>query len=183
MRKADRCSRLALVLAGCIALTSCGDSDHAPPPDDAREVGSGEVSSLADAEATALRTKAETIFPTQQAPAHAPPAPVSLAVCDTEPCILKRVMFVNRDWPAAWEGDYEGQQNAAYCRETGCDTAVAIDKLEACAWRAVVMVAHPDEVTELDADMADQACDGLTATQREAAQVKMHWLIDQIYGD
>lgn len=44
-----------------------------------------------------------------------------------------------REWPKANRGDYGAQRNVAYCLLRGCDGAVAVDGVAACAWRTVII--------------------------------------------
>jgi hypothetical protein len=117
------------------------------------------------------RLEAEKSFPKEALPQNAPAAPVSI-VCAEEFCEVKRVEFANRDWPRAWRGDYQGQRNAAYCRSTGCDGAVLLDKIEGCAWRFIINMDNAAKADQSDSANFKNECGRLDAVDLDLAARK-----------
>jgi hypothetical protein len=115
------------------------------------------------------RREAEEFWPVIGLPKGASKAPVSDA-CTTSICEAKRVQFVRNDWPKAWRGDHQGQVNAAFCRRTGCNGAVVIDKVDACAWRLVVARSRSSDSGDMDARNLKTDCGDLDQFGLEAAQ-------------
>lgn len=57
---------------------------------------------------------------------------------DRSYCLVQQDQF-REEWPKANRGDYPSQRNVAFCLLHGCDGAVAVDGVAACAWRTVII--------------------------------------------
>jgi hypothetical protein len=114
-------------------------------------------------------------------PEGAPPAPSTGFCPDNELCEVHRATFERRDWPKAWKGDYQGQRNVAFCLANGCDGAVAVNRVAACAWRIVIIGAAHDEAGDTDATSVGIDCGKLDGAGRAAATVKAQALFKRIY--
>jgi hypothetical protein len=53
-------------------------------------------------------------------------------------CKVQRGQF-RHDWNKANRGDYASQRNVAFCLRFGCDGAVKVNMVAACAWRIVII--------------------------------------------
>lgn len=85
------------------------------------------------------------------------------------------------DYEKARRGDYPAQRNVAYCLETGCDGAVAVWPVLACAWRMVIQASDAkQEPTEGRSYKA--ACGTLPNGKRREALVEAEAMFDAIYG-
>lgn len=60
------------------------------------------------------------------------------AARDVPYCKVQRGQF-SHDWSKALRGDYTSQRNVAFCLRLGCDGAVKVNKVAACAWRIVIL--------------------------------------------
>jgi hypothetical protein len=60
------------------------------------------------------------------------------AARDIPYCKVQRGQF-SHDWTRANRGDYTSQRNVAFCLRFGCDGAVKVNKVAACAWRIVIL--------------------------------------------
>lgn len=69
----------------------------------------------------------------------------------------------------AMQGDYQARRNVGYCLSSGCDGAVVIDKVEACAWRIIVLNENSADAGVGDRGNFDLDCGRLNATDRQAA--------------
>jgi hypothetical protein len=47
-----------------------------------------------------------------------------------------------RERQALARNDYQAMRNAAFCQWSGCDGAVDVDKISACAWRRAILRLH-----------------------------------------
>ena len=97
-------------------------------------------------------------------------------------CATSQVIFANRDWPKAWQGDYQGQRNAAFCRSNSCDGAVQLNQAEACAWRAIILAAHIDESNDTDSTNLNIDCGKLDEAGAALATTKAESMFRRIYG-
>lgn len=165
--------RWIILVAAMMAVTGCGSEDA----DTTAKQQPGATSS----EIAQARAEAEKMIAKVELPSYAPPAPVNGACADTL-CETTKVAFVRRDWPGAWRGDYDAQQNVAYCLSNGCDGAVQLDTSAGCAWRDVIIKSNSDSATSLDADKQDAACSKLTDTQRSLALQKVDSIVSVIQG-
>jgi hypothetical protein len=60
------------------------------------------------------------------------------AAKDVAYCRVQRGQFVY-DWTRAHRGEYAAQRDVAFCLRFGCDGAVKVNKVAACAWRIVIL--------------------------------------------
>ena len=153
------------------------------PPADA--VRSAEPAPLAIAAATPpvpvpTPVTIEEATPQEKLPAFAPPAPLT-GFCIVDGCEVQRKTFARRDWPKAWQGDYQGQRNAAFCRGHGCDGAVELNPVEACAWRVIILQAHVDESDQTDTSNFNIDCGKLDAPAQLIARQKAESIHERIY--
>lgn len=155
-------------LAAFALLSGCGSSED--PKEGAKPT--------LDAKAIA---EAEAVWPQEKLPAGAPPAPVT-GLCMADTCEAMRAQFARRDWPKAWQGDYQGQRNVAFCRSTGCEGSVATNKVEACAWRSVILVAHVGETDDTDTRNLKSDCGGLDDAEATIATGTAKQIYEKIYG-
>lgn len=121
------------------------------------------------------------MFPQEVLPKGAPAAPVS-GLCMQESCEVNRIQFSRRDWPKAWQGDYQGQRNAAFCRSTGCDGAVETNKAEACAWRSIILVAHVGATDDTDTRNLKMDCGDLDKAEAAVATGTANQIYEKIYS-
>jgi len=90
-------------------------------------------------------------------------------------CKAQRGQF-RHDWAKATRGDYTSQRNVAFCLRLGCDGAVKVDRVAACAWRIVIIGSDaPWERGDLMNYRADCAGIGLRA------DALAHRLFEKIY--
>lgn len=75
-------------------------------------------------------------------------------------------------FPLAYEGDYQGQRNVAYCLLTGCSGAVMINPSLACAWRMVILLSGSSRVDETDQGNFRTACGTLDQARLETAKAQ-----------
>jgi len=75
-------------------------------------------------------------------------------------------------FPEAYKGDYQSQRNVAFCLATGCDGAILVKPIKACAWRAVIVSSGSPEVDQSDTTNLDQDCGKLSPTEVEAAKAQ-----------
>lgn len=64
-----------------------------------------------------------------------------IATSDEAMCKANVAEF-RSDWKKAHRGDYQAQRNVAFCLSRGCDGAVGIDPVQACAWRILIMASN-----------------------------------------
>ena len=90
-------------------------------------------------------------------------------------CKVQRGQF-DYDWTKAIRGDYTSQRNVAFCLRFGCDGAVKVNKVAACAWRIVIVGSDvPWERGDLMNYKAD--CAGIG----ERGDSMAHILFEKIY--
>ncbi|NBC35530.1 hypothetical protein GTZ99_03055 [Novosphingobium sp. FSY-8] len=175
------CLLLLLIIGALSWCTSRSDNDEpitiatssaAPSP-------SPVEAEVSDATLQQARTEAEANWEQILLPKYAPEAPVT-GLCQDAMCETTRVKFSRSDWPKAWRGDYQGQRNAAYCRTTGCDGAVIIDKIDGCAWRLVIGSMNAVAAQDVDASSLVSDCGRLNETSREMAATKADTYITMI---
>lgn len=154
-----------VALVSCLLLMGCGEDASEPVPVSAK-MGAKSSSDIA-----AAKAEAEAQWPAQPLPDGVPEAPVTGA-CLTGECAVKQVQFANKDWPLAWRGDYAAQRNVAFCLQDSCQGAVMQNKLDACAWRAIITATQIDEIHEGDTTNLELACGGLSETEKMAAVAK-----------
>lgn len=65
------------------------------------------------------------------------------------PCRYSKELWP-KDYAEAIKGGYQGQRNVSYCLSTGCEGAIAVNKMLGCAWRFVIL-----ESGHLSADTSD----------------------------
>lgn len=160
--------------AALFALSACGEQSQ-PEPDE--KIASSEKEWTADD-----KSEAEAAFPLVALPAGAPPAPVTGA-CFNRMCEANKIQFSRQDWPKAWLGDYQGQRNAAFCRSTGCDGAVETNKVEACAWRSVILAAHVGKTNDTDTQNLKTDCGALDEAESVVASGTAKQISAKIYGN
>lgn len=159
------------MLAVAMALGGCSD---APGEQAEKPSTSTEWTATQQAEA-------EKMFPMETLPKGAPAAPVSGA-CMQESCEVNKVQFARRDWPKAWQGDYQAQRNVAFCRSNGCEGAVASNKVEACAWRSIILVAHVGATDDSDTQNLKADCGNIDQTDAAVATGSARQIFEKIYG-
>lgn len=155
------------LVAMALALTACSEEPKTAP--------------VAKKWTAAQQAEAEAAFPQEKLPAGAPPAPTT-GMCMLDMCDINKVQFVRRDWPKAWQGDYQGQRNVAFCRSTGCDGAVELNKVEACAWRSIILIAHVGATDDTDTTNLKTDCGALDEAEGKVAAGTSKLLYEKIYG-
>ena len=167
----------ALALAGCGAEPA---SAPAPKPEaDTLARVSPEEQAKAAAEIAADEAARDA-----RIPANVPAAPVTgfcMSGPDEQFCEANRIEFEKKDWPRAWGGDYQGQRNTAYCLFTGCDGAVQVNKVLACAWRQVIQASGDVEVGQSDLDQQKLECGALDDAGRVAARAQAGGIFQTVY--
>lgn len=159
--------------AAILLLSACGQQPQKEQ---------GKPTSSSGKEWTASdKAAAEAAFPLVKLPVGAPPPPVTGACLDRM-CEANKVQFIRQDWPKAWQGDYQGQRNTAYCRSTGCDGAVTTNKVEACAWRAVILAAHVGATDDTDNNNIKRDCGALDEAEAALAAKTSNALHEKVYG-
>lgn len=82
----------------------------------------------------------------------------------------------------AMTGDYQAQRNTAYCLATAqCRGLIAPRKLDACAWRFVILGSGHRLVDESDVGNYRSDCSRLSAEELATAQRKAATLFEGIY--
>jgi hypothetical protein len=171
----------ALAAFCALALAGCG----AEPTKKANADGDvlAKVSPAEQANAAA-EIDADEAARDARIPAKYPRAPVT-GLCppgrDEQLCQTTRAQFEQKDWPRAWGGDYQGQRNVAYCSYTGCDGAVQVNKVLACAWRQVIQVSGDPDVGQLDLDQQKTECGALDDAGRAAARAQAQQIFTAVY--
>lgn len=84
------------------------------------------------------------------------------------------------DWKKAHRGDYQAQRNVAFCLARGCDGAVGVDPVHACAWRIVIMASN-GPVDGGDAANLRNECGSLPAPWKIDATNLANSLFKRIY--
>ena len=74
-----------------------------------------------------------------------------------------------REYPKAYEGDYESERNVGNCLQSGCSGALRKNPIQACAWRMVLMTSGSPKVNDLDAADLKIACGRLAEAERQDA--------------
>lgn len=87
-----------------------------------------------------------------------------------------------RDWPKALRGDYQAQRNVAYCLSGGCDGAVAVNRIQGCAWRIVIVSSGSPKVGATDTANLRADCGRLEPTEKTAAAMRADALFPKVYG-
>lgn len=109
-------------------------------------------------------------------PSAAPAADLVIDTCDTAKdvpyCQYTRTK-IQEQLLLAKQGDYQARRNVGYCLSSGCDGAVVIDKVEACAWRIVVMNQNSADAGVGDRGNFDLDCGRLSANDRRAADARV----------
>lgn len=159
---------MALLVAITLLGAIFGPADHAVRP-------------TAVASPTNTPTSIEEAIPEEKLPNYAPPVPLT-GFCVQDGCEELQKTFARRDWPKAWQGDYQGQRNAAFCRSNSCEGAVQINPVEGCAWRIVILQAHVDESDQTDTANLNIDCGKLDGTARAAAMQKAESIHQRIYN-
>ena len=108
----------------------------------------------------------------EKLPEGAPEAPVT-GMCANPTCESNKLRFTQRDWSGAWRGDYQAQRNVAFCRSTGCDGAVQLNKIEGCAWRMVIARTQTAKSDDTDASNLRNECGKLDQTAQDMAKGKV----------
>jgi hypothetical protein len=168
--------KLALLGIASFALNCCAvDEDTSEVQPDQHE----QIASVA--ELAAATKSAEASIRIEELPTGAPSAPTS-GFCTTTACASDVVFFERRYWPLAWSGDYQGQRNVAFCRQSGCDGAVQINVVEACAWRVIIVTANAMKADSGDTSNVAQACNNLDESAKLLATNKANQMYQIIYG-
>lgn len=100
-----------------------------------------------------------------------------LAVCESD---LKQM--VERDWPGAWRGDYQGARNVGFCLRNGCAGSTVKDLISSCAWRLVMIGSGDPQVNDLDARNVEIDCGKLTSAEKAAAYGKAKVIFRRVHG-
>ncbi|SER57543.1 hypothetical protein SAMN05216548_12632 [Faunimonas pinastri] len=100
-------------------------------------------------------------------------------VGDQRVCEQERQSFAD-DLRRAFQGEYTPQRNVAYCLQTSCDGAVRPNRIQACAWRIVVMSSGSSEVDDSDEANLQRACGELSPAGLEAAKTRAQVIADHV---
>ncbi|MVA91601.1 hypothetical protein GOZ80_06145 [Agrobacterium vitis] len=98
---------------------------------------------------------------------------------DMKMCEVQQAQFI-KWYPLALKRSYQGQRNVAYCQRTGCDSAVQVDVVNACAWRIVIM-ASDATLDSSDASNYRIDCAGVGSTGFADATIIAKQLFRKIY--
>lgn len=164
-----------LAAMAAFALVGCG-APEASPSTDGIDVAKGQSVVPADmftaAQESALDADLARIAegtPLEEGIPNPPLQSCGLAA-DERLCRYEQMKFL-ADWRSAHAGDYSAQRNVAYCLASRCE-GVTPNKMQGCAWRAVIVdSAHPD-VTDGDVSNFQTDCGSLSDAAREAATVQ-----------
>ena len=119
-----------------------------------------------------LRSEARTFL----GPCTGNDAPTSLM--DTA-CETTKAEFLV-DYELALRGERAGQRNVAYCLLSGCSRAVGVNRIQACAWRLVIVGSGHSENDEGDTSNLRTACAPLDSADRNAAEARAARLAAEI---
>ena len=178
------CLVLAAVVAVAIFLVQAFGPQDDASPGEASAVG---AALTADDPVVGAQTTPENMdeafeLEREALPTGVPEAPVGGLDCLDVHCAVARAQFDRRDWPRAWRGDYQGQRNAAYCRSSSCGGAVQVNLAEACAWRAIILQAHPTKTDDTDSANIRMDCGKLDQAGIANAIGKAETIYHQIYS-
>lgn len=175
---------LILLVLLMLALSMCSPEDLENETTSANDAAVSEATVRPEPKADsdqaikAAARDAAAMFPPEKLPASVA-APPTEGVCMSTLCALNKVQFENRDWPRAWKGDYQARRNVAHCFGTGCNGAVEIREIDACAWRVVIVDAHPDRSNDIDASNLRQACQRLDQSEAVLADRKAQAILER----
>lgn len=92
--------------------------------------------------------------------------------------------YWDKQYDLATKGDYQGQRNVSFCLSVGCDGAIIVNKVLACAWRIVIIESGHLKMDDTDTANYNLYCGpqyldeaGLTAARAQARQIMK--LLDQ----
>lgn len=83
-------------------------------------------------------------------------------------CQMDQLNFL-REWEKAYSGDYGAQRNVAFCFRASSTCGVAPDRVQGCAWRAVIIDAADPEMGDGDVSNFEVECGPLSQAGRIAA--------------
>jgi len=79
--------------------------------------------------------------------------------------------------------DYHSQRSVASCLAGGCDGAVKVNPVAACAWRLLILESGYTFVNSIDTDNQKADCESLSTLQaQEAVRSLAGSLMQRIYG-
>lgn len=167
--------RLSLLVVLALLAAACSDDAQIPIESEP------DIEVATDAELLEARQEALAMIDPVGLPDFATEAPITGRCRDTL-CETTRALFEARDWPKAWQGDYEAQRNVAFCLGNGCDGAVLIDQTSSCAWRGALIEMNKLEATDMDAASLEQECGVLSEVQKRIAIAKAQDIVSRIQG-
>ncbi|MBD9390156.1 hypothetical protein IB237_23425 [Agrobacterium sp. AGB01] len=91
---------------------------------------------------------------------------ICMVTSNDELCDATKLHFKS-DWQNAIAGSYEAQRNIAFCLSTGCDGAVTVNPVDACAWRMVIQ-ASPAKRQDTELQSYRQDCKLSNIDRRKA---------------
>jgi hypothetical protein len=107
-----------------------------------------------------------------------------LSICrihnDDSDCIAYQAMLL-RDMKKAYEGDYQGQRNLAYCLTTGCDGALQPNTILGFAWRIVIVLSGSPKVESGDVQHYDDGAKNLNVAGLQAGCAQAEKLFETVY--
>jgi len=95
-------------------------------------------------------------------------------------CRFEQLRFI-REWKEAYAGDYGAQRNVAYGLSRHTEGVVQ-NRVQGCAWRAVILNAAHPEADEGDVSNFETECSALTPSARTAADAQAARIVATIAG-
>ncbi len=104
-----------------------------------------------------------------------------LTLCASEDCTLAAAQTL-AETKRAYEGNYQGQRNLAYCLWSGCGGAVSENKQLSCAWRMVILASGSPKMHDGDIGNFKLCLDKLSTIEKAAMKSQAASLYRTVYG-
>ncbi len=95
-------------------------------------------------------------------------------------CEYARTVFP-AEYERAFQGDYQGQRNVAFCLSSTCDGAIQHKPTLGCAWRIVILASGSPKIDSSDRASYDYECGKLDRTDRATARAQASAIFAAIY--
>lgn len=106
---------------------------------------------------------------------------LTLSFCRDDNCKLDQAQTV-AEMKRAYEGNYQGQRNLAYCLWSGCNGAIVKAQTLGCAWRIVILASGSPEVGSGDVSNLTNCVERLSRAEIAAAKAQARSLYKTVYG-
>lgn len=173
---------VAFIAGAILLLSSPSGPDDAASPEVARAAEEPPPAKVPVAPET-ISSGVEYVSP--KLPSGVPDAPVTLFCygekAEVAECEGTRRRMVQRDWPEAWRGGYQGARNVAFCLRAGCGGAVRPNKIAGCAWRFIIAGSGDTRVDEGDVGNLQRECGALDAESLATARVTAATIFRKVY--